>query len=109
MSMKDKFPGFYRPTKAEFDRLWKEGWFVFDTNVLLNPYRYAPDTREDLLKVMEEVHERTWIPHHVALEYQRKRVRVIADQHGKFVKMANDVSFAKFRNLITSGQTDRMR
>lgn len=37
--MRKLFAGYYRPTKKEFDRMWREGVFVFDANILLNIYR----------------------------------------------------------------------
>lgn len=40
LDMKSKFRGYYKPTDEEFDTLWKNAVFVFDTNVLLNLYRY---------------------------------------------------------------------
>lgn len=106
--MRDAFPGFYRPTKEEFDRLWREGWFVFDANVLLNLYRYEADTRDDLLRVIRKLQDRIWIPYQAALEYHRNRLTVIADQDRKFMDMAKQVNFAAFRNVVMS-QNDEMR
>ncbi len=37
--MHDSFFGFYPPNQQEYDRLWKEGLIVFDTNALLDLYR----------------------------------------------------------------------
>jgi hypothetical protein len=36
--MKQTFPGYYRPSAAEFEKLWKEATFTFDANVLLRAY-----------------------------------------------------------------------
>ena len=43
--MKDIFKGYYRPSDDEFKKMWEEGIFVFDTNVLLNFYRYKKETK----------------------------------------------------------------
>jgi hypothetical protein len=43
--MRDLFPGFYRPSEEEFHRVWQEGIFVLDTNVLLNLYRYPEEAQ----------------------------------------------------------------
>ncbi len=40
--MRDLFPGYYRPTEEEFAKMWQEGIFVFDANVLLNIYYNGP-------------------------------------------------------------------
>jgi hypothetical protein len=61
--MRNIFPGYYRPTDEEFYKMWQECIFVFDANVLLNLYRYSPDTRDELLDVLERLKDRIWIPH----------------------------------------------
>jgi hypothetical protein len=33
--------GYYQPTQEEFDELWEKYIFAFDTNILLNVYRYG--------------------------------------------------------------------
>ncbi|CED71530.1 putative uncharacterized phage protein [Aliivibrio wodanis] len=82
--MKNIFKSFYQPADIELEELWDKAIFVFDTNVLTNLYRYQSSTRESLLKVMEQLNDRVWIPHHVALEYQRNRLTVVGEQHKKF-------------------------
>jgi hypothetical protein len=67
--MKKMFPGYYRPSDEEFEQLWAECVFVFDANVLLNLYRYSPDTSKELLGILEEISGRLWLPHQFALEY----------------------------------------
>ncbi len=37
--MRAMFPGYYRRTEEELERIWDEGLFVLDANVLLNLYR----------------------------------------------------------------------
>jgi len=52
--------------------------------VILNLYRYPEEARNDLLKILNAISGRLWIPHQVALEYQENRLSVIADQRKKF-------------------------
>ena len=82
--MKEQFKGFYSLNDDEYRELWKNATFILDTNVLLNLYRYREDTTEQLIKVIEQLKGRIWIPYHVALEYQRNRLKVIGSQNGKF-------------------------
>lgn len=96
--MKDLFPGFYRLSSAEFDELWKDCLFVLDTNVLLNLYRYPEKARDELIEVLSRVSERLWIPHHVALEFQRNRPFVIAEQRKRF-RQVRDVVLSAQRKL----------
>lgn len=79
--MKEIFPGYYRPTKEEFSAMWQECIFVFDANVLLNLYRYSPETRDELLDVLEHLKDRIWIPQQAMLEYHENREEVISQQY----------------------------
>lgn len=76
--MKPQFSGYYPPSDAEYERLWKEATIVLDTNVLLNLYRLPTTARDELLKVLDVLKDRLWIPHQVGLEFQRRRLTVIA-------------------------------
>src|SRR5258708_3096119 len=82
--MKKTFAGYYRPNNNELAELWEKCVFVLDANVLLNLYRYPVEARNDLLKILEEISSRLWIPHKAALEYQENRLKVLADQRKKF-------------------------
>lgn len=67
------------------------GLVVFDTNVLLSTYRFAPDGREQLLSAMERMRDRVWVPHRVGLEFHRRRLEVIADQRAAYSTALNVV------------------
>ena len=69
MILKDLFIGFYRPSDEELKDLWQNCHFVFDANMLLNVYRYSKLARKTLIDIFEELNDRIWIPHQVALEY----------------------------------------
>lgn len=90
-SMRDLFPGYYRPTEEEFKELWENCIFILDTNVLLNLYRYDKTTRDEFFKVLEAVKDRLWIPHQVALEFQENRIGVIKGQNQKLNVLKNDL------------------
>ena len=53
--MKEIFNGYYKLSENEIKTLWDNALFVFDTNVLLNLYRYQSPTRDSLLGVIELV------------------------------------------------------
>jgi|694.fasta_scaffold37574_3 hypothetical protein len=76
--MKPSFCGYYPPTSGEYERLWKDATIVLDTNVLLNLYRLPTSARDEFLNVLDLLKDRLWIPHQVALEFQRNRLTVIA-------------------------------
>lgn len=78
--MKTSFSGYYPPSAEQYEKLWKEAVIVLDTNVLLNLYRLPTVARDELFGVLELLKERIWIPHQVALEFQRRRLTVIASE-----------------------------
>ncbi|MCX5981321.1 MAG: PIN domain-containing protein [Nostocales cyanobacterium LacPavin_0920_SED1_MAG_38_18] len=87
MNMRDLFPGYYQPTEQEFDELWNECIFSFDTNVLLNIYRYSPQTRERLFDILEKLQERIWVTHQVGYEFHKNRLTVISQQSSAYDKI----------------------
>lgn len=50
--MKGLFPQYDHSNNVDFSETWRSALFVFDTNVLLNLYRYQESTREELLNVI---------------------------------------------------------
>jgi PIN like domain len=84
MKMKTDFSSYYSPSHKEFEELWKQSTFIFDTNFLLNLYRYPVSARNDMLKVLSQISDRIWLPHQAALEYQTNRHSVIAEQLKRF-------------------------
>ena len=79
--MESLFKGYYQPTPEQFKKLWEEGTFVFDTNVLLNLYRYKKESRDEVLNVIKKIEDRIWIPYQVGLEFHRNRLNVLAEQN----------------------------
>jgi PIN like domain len=80
--MRNIFPGFYKRDDEEFSKLWQEGIFVFDTNMLLNVYRYTQKTRNRYFEILDLLKQRNqlWIPYQVAYEYQDRRLTIIQSQ-----------------------------
>src|SRR5205085_9117820 len=78
--MRGVFFGHYRPLEEEFSKLWDNCIFILDANVLLNLYRYSPQTHEAWVRILTMMADRLWIPHQAALEYQENRLSVISSQ-----------------------------
>lgn len=104
--MKSQFPGFYPLSTKEFETLWANAIFIFDTNVLLNLYRYPEEARDDLISRITQLADRIWLPYNVGLEYQRNRLAVVAEQKRRFrdVRQAIDASIGSLR-----GEFDRLQ
>lgn len=78
--MRKIFPGYFVPTEAEFDDLWRTATFAFDASVLLGLYRVTTESRELLFSVLEKLGDRIFLPHQAALEYLRNRLAAVDDR-----------------------------
>ena len=92
--MKKLFKGYIKKSEAELKDIWNKAIFVFDTNVLLNLYRYSDDTRNSILDLIKNFKDRIFLPHHAAYEFNKNRYLVIS-QHEKifndFYKKVQDI------------------
>ncbi len=108
--MRDRLTGFYDLKNDELAKIWNADstLYVFDTNVLLNLYSYAENTRNDFFNLIEKnIHSLVWIPYHVALEYQRKRLDIIKNEKKNFNEIENYLS--KIESLIKTDIKDKLR
>lgn len=87
--MRAGFEHFFRPQPGEYQKLWADGLFVFDTNVLLDLYRYTKPSRLQLLECLKKLAPRLWLPHQVAEEFHRNRAEVIAAYESDVNKIAS--------------------
>jgi len=72
------FQYYLAPDDGQTKAAVTSGMVVLDANVLLSAYRFAPPARNELLSALERVANRAWIPHRVAEEFHRNRLKVIA-------------------------------
>lgn len=88
--MRDLFPGFYKRNEEELSQIWQEGIFVFDTNMLLNVYRYTKKTRGRYLEILDLLKQRSqlWIPYQAGYEYHDRRMAVIQGQLDAYTDVA---------------------
>ncbi|MEH3114865.1 PIN domain-containing protein [Pedobacter terrae] len=82
--MRNLYPGHYSPKNEDFKSMWENGIFIFDTNVLLDLYRYSDGTVSQLMALIEQLGERIWIPYQVTKEYHKNLNIVISEQVRKY-------------------------
>lgn len=93
--MKTQFPAHFRPTPEDLTNLWSHCIFAVDANVLLNLYRYSPETRAQLENTLTNLKDRLFIPNQAAKEFLKNRLIVTAGQaeeYSKAIKTINDLS-----------------
>ena len=79
--MKTKFKEFYKYSDTEIKNIWKECIFIFDTNVLLDLYKYNKEATDKFIYILKKIknEKRIWIPHQVGLEFHKIRLNQISD------------------------------
>lgn len=84
--MKETFKQYHQFTDEEFKQIRKDCLFVFDTNTLLNMYRYSRKTVDAYFKVLKELKEKKqlWIPYQVWYEFYENRIDVISEYEGSY-------------------------
>jgi len=107
--MKKLFSGFYSPTEEQIKASWSntKTLFIFDTNVLLNLYTYTKNTREDFFKILEKVSDNIWLPYHVGLEYQRRRLNVIKNEKKVFQDIEKYLT--SIEKNISNGEFNKLK
>lgn len=95
--MKNTFKQYHQFTEQEFKQLWADGLFVFDTNTLLNMYRYSRNTVGAYFKVLKELKnkEQLWIPYQVGYEFYENRIDVISEYEGSYDSVLRIIDKAK--------------
>lgn len=88
--MKKQFAAYYELPEARVKEIWENALIIFDTNALLNLYRYKEETRNQFIKVIEFYGERLWLPYQVGMEYHKDREIVIKDTSNVYNKFEED-------------------
>ncbi len=95
--MKDQFREHYKYSDKELKALWDEAFFVFDTNTLLNMYRYNRETFKEYVKVLKELSKngKLFMPNQVGEEFFRNRMKVIQDYKKSYEEILKMISAFK--------------
>ncbi|MFC3964994.1 PIN-like domain-containing protein [Nocardia jiangsuensis] len=70
-----EFAGFKIPTSDDYDRALREAVVAVDANVLLDLYRFRPQTSQDLIRIFTSFGDRLIVPHQALREFWRHRQR----------------------------------
>ena len=67
--MRERFPEYFN--KPDIKKMWETAIFVPDTNVLLDIFRFPPESSKGLLKILKHLkdRDRLWIPYQFTHEY----------------------------------------
>ena len=90
--MKKQFAEYYELPEERINEIWENSLIVFDTNVLLNLYRYNEDARTEFINVIKFYKKRLWIPYQVGLEFHRRREDIMRKNAKAYNVLAEKLS-----------------
>ena len=90
--MRKQFAEYYELPKECINEIWDNSLIVFDTNVLLNLYRYNDETRNEFIKIIKFYKKRLWIPYQVGLEFHRRREEIMRKNAAAYKLLGDSIS-----------------
>ena len=99
--MKKQFAEYYELPEERIKEIWENSLIVFDTNVLLNLYRYNEDARTEFINVIKFYKERLWIPYQVGLEFHRRREDILRKNTAAYTTLGDKLT----EQLVKAGST----
>ena len=98
-NLREMFKGYTRYSTEEYKRIWDNALVVVDTNILLNLFRYSKETKEEVIKILNELKNRLFLPYQVAFEFFINKDKVIAGASADYDK-ASKCLYEYKQNLI---------
>jgi hypothetical protein len=83
------FVGYKIASSAELDAALREAVVAVDASVLLDLYRFRPQTSQDLIETLRSLDDRLVVPHQALREFWRRRQRA-QDSPAAATKVATD-------------------
>ena len=84
-----EFAGFKAASSEQLDAALRDAIVAVDANVLLDLYRFRPQTSQDLITVLQKLGDRLVVPHQALREFWRRRQRTL-DSPRRSTKEAAD-------------------
>jgi len=78
--VKDIFASHFASDDERRSKIWRECFFVFDTNVLTSVYKRSDHARDAFYKIVRSLGDRLWIPYQVGFEFLDNRAKIAHDQ-----------------------------
>lgn len=56
---------------------WDSATIIYDTSAICKMYDMTEETKQTMIKILDHIKSKVWIPGHVMTEYLRNREKVI--------------------------------
>lgn len=99
--MKNKLKEFIPLSERQRKKIWKNGFFVLDANVLLNMCRYSKKSCDELIEIIKYHKDNLWLPYQVGMEFFNNRLSVIEGVKSGFDKLLASIS--KTEEILQEG------
>ena len=97
--VQDLFVGWYDYPKDVYDNIIDNGIISFDTNILLDLYRYSEEGSKNILSMFDTVKDRLIFSYYVAFEFTKNRKKVEVDSLNEYSKFKDKIE-KKYTELI---------
>lgn len=90
--MKNAISEYIEFSEKEKIKLWKEATFIFDTNIFLRLYGLTKEAREAFFNAVDKINDRIWMPHQVAEEFMKNRIKVIMNNQKNYDDLCEETN-----------------
>lgn len=91
MNLNDLFIGWYDYSKKDYEKVLKKGLISFDTNVLLNMYRFSTTTASETFSALANISDRIVTSHYVLKEFTKNRKKVKIDNIRDYENLSRNI------------------
>lgn len=91
MNLSDLFVGWYDYSKKDYESILKKGLISFDTNVLLNLYRFSTNTANETFNALTNISDRIVTSHYVLKEFTKNRKKVKVDNIRDYENLSRSI------------------
>lgn len=90
--MKNKLKEYIPLSDDQRKKIWENGIFVLDANVLLNMCRYSKKSCDELIGIIEKHKDNLWLPYQVGMEFFNNRLGVIEGIKNGFNQLLTNIT-----------------
>ena len=88
MRLSDLFVGWYEYPNDEYNDILKNALISFDTNVLLNMYKYSKKASSETFDALKTIKDRILISYYVIREFTNNRKKVRIDNIREYERLS---------------------
>lgn len=98
-NIEELFVGWFNYSNSEYEEILKNAYISFDTNVLLNLYRYSKETSLKTISLFKSIENRLVISYYAAFEFTKNRKKVESDSIYEYKKYIEKID-GGYDNII---------